>query len=235
VLALVQPEAFGRAIRIKQYACEIADAVPVGKRWEIETAAILSQLGTVTVPGETLTKAAHGQPLSADEAKSLAKVPALSEQLLAHIPRLEGVREILHMASQPRNATAAESDARTCAEMLRIASEFDKLESRGMTPVQAIEALIATPRLFDAKLLERFGAARLQGEAQDQVRQMSIDGMQAGMTLAEDIFTAAGVLFAAHGYVVTATFVERLRNSKAGLASDRVRVILPVHPDQLAA
>jgi len=231
VLALAQPEAFGRAIRIKQYACEIADAARVGRRWEVETAAILSQLGAVTLPSETLMKARTGQPLNSDEKKALAKVPELSEQLLAHIPRLEGVREILHIASRPHDAGAAPS----CAEMLRLATEFDQFEARGMTAVQAIEALMATPKSFDATLLGLFGTARLQGGTQEQIRQMLFAGLRAGMTLAEDIYTAEGVLFAAHGYVVTDAFVERLRNSKAGLAASEVRVVLPSHPDARAA
>jgi len=95
ILAMTNPAAFGRATRIKKHVGQIANALGLEDRWQVEVAAMLSQLGLITLPDETAEKLHKGQKLSAEEVAMLARVLSVSAELLANIPRLEGVCELL--------------------------------------------------------------------------------------------------------------------------------------------
>src|SRR5207237_77668 len=53
VLSLTNPIAFGRANRIKRLVADIAERLQLQERWQLEVAAMLSQLGAITLPAET--------------------------------------------------------------------------------------------------------------------------------------------------------------------------------------
>ncbi|MBU4055172.1 MAG: response regulator, partial [Proteobacteria bacterium] len=75
VLALVNPEAFGRASRIRKYCSEIASIFEVKNLWQMETAALLSQIGCVVLSNEALKKIYKGQELAANEKAAYEKHP----------------------------------------------------------------------------------------------------------------------------------------------------------------
>jgi response regulator RpfG family c-di-GMP phosphodiesterase len=101
VLSLTSPVSFGRATRIRQLAGDLADRLGMPDRWQIEVAAMLSQLGCVTLPRDVAEKVYHGRFLTPDEQAMVAGLPAVTERLLAHIPRLEDVRAILTQHQRP--------------------------------------------------------------------------------------------------------------------------------------
>jgi hypothetical protein len=59
------------------------------------------------------------------------------------------------------------------------------------------------------------------------MRQLPAKLLQVGMILAEDLCTCNGQRLLARGYEVTASFVERAQNFKAGFLREPVRVVLP--------
>src|SRR5690606_7648318 len=54
LLGIAKPEAFGRTARLRRKARELAAHLPGVQTWELDTAALLSQLGCVNVPQEIL-------------------------------------------------------------------------------------------------------------------------------------------------------------------------------------
>lgn len=54
VLSLVNPAAFSRAERARRYICHVVQAMKLGNSWQYEVAAMLSQLGCVTLAPETV-------------------------------------------------------------------------------------------------------------------------------------------------------------------------------------
>ena len=95
VLALANPAAFGRTPSVREHARRLAVALDVGTTWEVEVAAMLAQLGAITLPPTTAEKLYRGAKLIPREQQMVARVPELTRQILANIPRLEGVLEIL--------------------------------------------------------------------------------------------------------------------------------------------
>jgi response regulator RpfG family c-di-GMP phosphodiesterase len=74
---------------------ERAGHFAVAERWPVEVAAMLSQIGYVTLPAKTPEKIYKAEALSSDEERMVERIPHLLEQLLGHIPRRDAVRDIL--------------------------------------------------------------------------------------------------------------------------------------------
>jgi len=231
VLAITNPAAFGRATRIQQHASEIAVQLGMEERWQLEVAALLSQLGCITLPADTAERACYGQPLSEAEQAMVAHVPAVTEQLLANIPRLEPVREIL--AAYPRSfrADVPPDDPRKAAlqraaHVLRVAVDFDLLESQGHDSAIAVDTLRGRHDHYDPAVVAALVALRAAATRRKHVREVPIAAVGLGMVFAEDVRLASGTLLVARGYEVTQGFLERIRNFSPGTVKEPVRVVL---------
>jgi response regulator RpfG family c-di-GMP phosphodiesterase len=227
VLALTSPAAFGRAQRIQRNATDIAVRIGLADRWQVEVAAMLSQLGYVTLPPEVVERAYEGAPLSEADQQLVARVPAATDRLVANIPRLEGVRAILSSCSR-RNAGVVPGHASPGVEIgsriLAVALEYDALETAGCEPHVAIDRLRAR-HTFDPACVTALAEARAAAEVA-QIRDVPLAGLLPGMTLVDDVKTVAGMLLIARGLEVTDTFLERVRHFRPGTVREPVRVIV---------
>ncbi len=61
VLSLVNPAAFSRAERARRYVHHVVTAMKLGNPWQYEVAAMMSQLGCVTLPPETIDAVYRGE------------------------------------------------------------------------------------------------------------------------------------------------------------------------------
>ena len=100
VLSLAAPAAFERALLLRTKVAAALDRLGVSDRWELEVASMFSQLGMVSLPDHTTEKLRAGHPLDTDEQQMVARLPQVADRLLAGIPRLEHVRDIIaeHLA-----------------------------------------------------------------------------------------------------------------------------------------
>ena len=132
VLSLANPLSFGRATRIKQHVSDLADKLAIRERWQVEVAAMLSQLGCIVLPAEVAEKLYYGRPLSPQEDAMVARLPAVTEQLLGNIPRLEVVRGILASLSAAASPGGHPEDAekQLVARGARDASHRERFRSR---------------------------------------------------------------------------------------------------------
>lgn len=232
VLSLTNPIAFGRATRIKQHVSELAVKLRLPERWQVEVAAMLSQLSSIVLPPETVEKVYFGGPLTAHEADQVARLPAVTERLLAHIPRLEVVRGILATYGKSRRRPdPAHDDAdgvlvERGAQLLKIAVDFDVLEAQGNPAGVAVGTMRGRAECYDPEIFEAFAALRGADAPTLEVREVPVAAIREGMVFAEDVKLATGTLLAARGYEVTASFVERARNFRPGFIKEPVRVIL---------
>ena len=232
VLALSNPVAFGHATRIKQLVAELAGKLDVREAWQAEVAAMFSQLGAMTLPPETAEKIHLGFPLSPDEQRMAARAPAVAEQLVRNIPRLELVADVLAAHVRRRkSADAVAADPRAAqvelmAQLLRAAIDFDALESQGTAGTLVLDTMRSRldryePRLVDALAELRGGHAPRVG-----VREVFLSVLTVGMVFVDDVKMQNGMLLVARGYEVTPGFLERVRNLKAGTVKEPLRVVL---------
>jgi response regulator RpfG family c-di-GMP phosphodiesterase len=106
VLSLVNPAAFGRAERARRYIHHIVSSMKLGNPWQYEVAAMLSQLGCVTLAPETIEAVYRGEKLSPDEQTQYEAHPSVAYALLSKIPRLEPIAWMIEQ--QNRSAPAGD-------------------------------------------------------------------------------------------------------------------------------
>jgi CheY-like chemotaxis protein len=231
VLALTNPACFGKANRVQVLVHDIARRLALEDAWQIEMAAMLSQLGGIILPQETVEKLYRSDPLSAQETAMVERVPAVTEQLLANIPRLEVVRAMLGLQGKPFGAirVPASEPARAHsvrgAQLLTVAADYDALTLRGMAPTLIIETLKGRVDRYDPVVVEALAAERGAASTRRKVRELAAVELRAGMVIAEDIKLRTGALVVAHGFVVTQSFLERLRNF-AGAVQEPIRIAI---------
>jgi len=237
VLALTDPASFGRATRIKQIVTDLAAKLEVADRWQVEVAAMLSQLGALTVPAETLDKQYAGHALTVEEQRMVSRAPVVTEQLVRNIPRLEVVADILAAQHKPRrgaaalNGDAAKIHLDFLAQILRAAGDFDTLESQGSTASLTLDTMRGRGERYEPRVLEAL--AEVRGSSQGPrvvIREVTLAVLCAGMVLVDDVRTTTGTLLVARGFEVTPQLVERVRNLKPGTVKEPLRIVLRPNP-----
>jgi CheY-like chemotaxis protein len=215
VLALTNPAVFGRARRVKELASRLARAAGLRNWWEVEVAAMLAQLGAVTLPAATAEKLYAGTRLTDREADMVSRVPQITQRLISRIPRLEGVIEILdafHTTTPHTPDTTHDPSGftPTGAWVLRIAADYAALESQHVPPSVALGALTGR-HTYDPALLDVFAAIVGVNDA-PTILELTIAHLTVGMTLADDVRSDRDSLLITRGQRVTERLIQRLLN-----------------------
>jgi hypothetical protein len=229
ILAITSPAAFGRANQIKTRVLQLASMLGILDSWQLEIAALASQLGYIVLPHELCEKLEAKHALTDDERHMVERAPAMTEHLLANIPRLEGVRAMLALhLKPPRRKPAADPATQLIelgAHLLRVAIDIEAFESshtdRTISPARL---LAGRPDLYDAEVLE--AVERLYNEHRHAVIAVRPAELHVGMVLAEDARLSTGALLVARGYEVTASFIARVKNFPPGMLVE-FRVVAP--------
>ena len=234
LLSLLNPEAFGRSSRIKRHAVDLANHLKVTDTWRIETAAMLSQIGCVTLSEEVIKKIHQGRELSTEEAKRFASHPKIASELLSHIPRMQEVAEIIaHQAAHFDGKGQIENFRKEehiplGARILKVVLDFDDLESQGLSKSDALKELKGRQGWYDPAVLEAFEAVRGL-KRQYVVKVEPVDRLRVQMILAEDVRSLTGSLLISRGQEVTLALKERLKSfSGAAGVKEPIRVFVPL-------
>jgi response regulator RpfG family c-di-GMP phosphodiesterase len=224
VLAITNPVAFGRATRVKRLAVDLAVAVGSSGFWQLEAAAMLSQIGYISLPAELVEKLYYGTHLTPEERVLADGAPQVAQKLLSHIPRLETVMEIL-TASRDVKSDLPEGLAKLGADILRLVIEYDSLIAQGHPIDRAIAAIRAQMQRHDSKLVERLEAQVGALSEVQKLTEVAVGDVTPGMVFMDDLRTHIGTLLVPKGFEVTETFLERARNFGPGILQERVRVL----------
>ena len=225
VLSITKPMAFGRALRLRSKIRAVLQFLLWGDQWQIEAAAVLSQLGIVTLPEETLMKLHEGEELDDSDRREIAASIDTSTQMLENIPRLEPVLEILAaLAGGIRGAPASGRIVPPGALLLRIVLEWDALEAQGYTQSQALAKLRAADGAYDADLLDRLGAMLPVSGTQKSAVETAPRDLVAGMVLAEDLVRKNGVVILPRGFEIDRGLLDHIHTFADELKEGPVKV-----------
>ncbi|HEY4219586.1 MAG TPA: HD domain-containing phosphohydrolase [Gemmatimonadaceae bacterium] len=232
VLALAQPQAFGRATRVRRLVADLAVRANVRDQWSIEIAAMLSQVGYAALPAESVDRFYAGERLSDSERQIIAKLPATAERLIGDIPRLDAVREILRFQDtrfDGRSGDGAMTNAGTVGEaipigarMLKIVLDFDMLDLRGLAASDALGTMAQHPGWYDPKLLAMFTALQGTRAARVALQDMRLSQVRVGMVFAAEVRAENGMLLVARGQEVSESLVERIHQQWISFATKSV-------------
>lgn len=229
VLAITNPVAFGRANRVKRLAMQFAEKIDCSGFWQLEAAAMLSQIGYVSLPPELCEKLYYGNKLTPEETTLAEGVPQIAINLLEHIPRLEPVIQIL-MALQWRDDAIVRLGDGTiglATRILALVLEYDGLVAQGGNPGAAMQKLRDRVSRYGADLLDKFSAHIGGAQPKSEQRMMPLREVAADMIMMQDVLTEEGTLLAQRGLQINGAFLERMRSFGPGLLAEEVKVLIP--------
>lgn len=208
LLAMTSPEIFGHATRVKELATLLGAALKCTPLWELEVAAMLSFIGLLAVPEETVRKALAMDPLPSAERSRYEQYPEQSAQLISHIPRLENVHRIIrfHQGDHPLEDTRVPLAAR----IIRAASDYHALLRRGLTHEAAIESIGRSAQHPPAVVATL--EATVPGTEEERIH-VPVEHLAPGMVIARDVWSSNGaILLLARGQRLTDLLIQRLKN-----------------------
>ncbi|HEV7358971.1 MAG TPA: response regulator [Steroidobacteraceae bacterium] len=226
ILAITNPVAFGRATRVKRLATEFAASLGKTGFWQLEAAAMLSQIGYISLPIELVEKLYYGKRLTPEERVLADGAPLVAQKLLGRIPRLEQVMEILASIGQSKTEQP-DGLVKLGADILNLVLEYDAQIAQGHSADVALSSVRAHTARFDSKLVDSLESLVGLAAGTPDVREVPVGRLTAGMVFMDDFYTHIGTLLVPKGFEVTEAFLERARNFGPGILQDKVRVIAP--------
>jgi response regulator RpfG family c-di-GMP phosphodiesterase len=223
ILALAEPRTFGVAEALRDSVRLLARSLNVTPTWDLEAAALLSQIGFVTIPPELSLKSRQGEALTEREKEIFARIPAIGSSLLSQIPRLEGVaRIILYQEKRfdgggfPDDGVAGEAIP-LGARMLKILIDLARIEAGGVKRPAALAQLQGRAGWYDPRILsavsDQAPAARTKSVSPaSTASSITFANLRVGHVLCSNLETKGGILLVTAGVRITPMVMHRLRN-----------------------
>jgi response regulator RpfG family c-di-GMP phosphodiesterase len=221
LLSILDPISFGRAQTMAVLAEGIARDMAMPAPWVLGIAAILSQIGILTVPDALVSKIHTGGFLNSNEREIANRVPEIGSNLLRHIPRLEQVAEAIFYMSKNFNGTGFPADPLKGADIplggriLRVAADYlNLLATKGEQRLALAEMEYRTA-WYDLAVVRSLSRVLKRMEPEEgpaQPVEISLKELRVGQLLDSDIQNEAGLLLVPAGTRLSQIHLEKLRN-----------------------
>jgi response regulator RpfG family c-di-GMP phosphodiesterase len=222
VLALADPVAFGRGEALRNYMRAYVQSLTMLDSWELEMAAMLSQIGAVTVPPAILEKRRNAEPLNRAEQELLERIPKMGADLLANIPRLETVARIVLYQQKhydgsgfPANVIRGE-DIPIGARILKVLMDLMEMETHMMPKDAALAEMQKRAGWYDPRVLDAtfacFDIYLPEVSAKSQGQPVGVNDLRVGQTILADIRTQSGKTVLMARCKITPVQLARLNN-----------------------
>ncbi len=225
LLAATSPLVFGRAERIRKLVVLFCDSMKLESRWFIEVAAMVQDIGYVSLPDDVAVRAVQGASLDPKSAAMVANVPRVTCQILQNIPRLDPVIELLESLA---NTQATQGPRPLGARIIDLCAEFDRLSARGVQREQSIQTILRDTNRFGTDILAFISVLSGGQVNAGKADKLAALNLRAGMVLAADVVTTNGALILSAGSELNAGSIERLRNfASSNRVRDSIDVFIP--------
>jgi ActR/RegA family two-component response regulator len=216
VLSLVNPAAFGRAERARRYIRHVVKAMKLGNPWQYEVAAMLSQLGCVTLAPETIEAVYKGEALTPNEQAQYASHPSVAYDLLSKIPRLEPIAWMIEHQNGPAPSEGGpeKPDIRRGAEILRLILAYEDFIHKGSSRNETVHRLARLNPKFSPEFFNALVALDPHAE-EEETRTCRVEELTPGMIIQQEIQAVDGTLIISKGQEVTPTVIFKLKNLQA--------------------
>lgn len=221
LLALAKPLAFYKTQRIRSLCKKMYNAVNAENKWQVEIAALLSQIGTVTMPDDILKKIYRGLTLSEEEMVMFRNHPVAGSEMLRNIPRLDSVVEIIRLQGKNYDGSGfpeddvSEDAIPLGARILKIVIDYDNGISSGSEQERVFSEMKKHQDMYDPLLLDV--AARVFQDSTDSTvsyinKELPPDELNENMYFAEDVVSADGITLGSKNQKITSAMITTLKN-----------------------
>lgn len=235
LLALAKPQVFNKTQKIRSLAKSLYSELAIENKWQIEIAATLSQIGCVTIPDDILKKVYKGLTLSEPENVMFTRHPTIGADMIKNIPRLEKVAEIIRYQEKNFDGSGYPADdvneelIPAGARILKIALDYDKAVTSGVEGDKALFDMNKKTGIYDPFLLSIAGTKFLKISNPSQQflnEELSVDNLQEGMFLSEDLISATGVTVGTRNQKLTKALIATIINySTNHQLKDKIKVV----------
>lgn len=208
VLAMNDPVASSRGTRLKQHVSRLAAILQIEDGWDLEVAAMLSQIGFAVVPAEIVDRARKGEALTEQERRLYDSHASLARELLANIPRLETVADIVGALGGDKSAMTSPR-VTLGVNLIGAAMDFDAYVQGGMSEGAAVAAMRANTRVPDDEILKALDQLAVEAGGYIE-KEIDVGQLAPGMTLAADLCASDGRLLLTAGSQVSLAMRSRI-------------------------
>lgn len=228
LLSFASPTAFGSGLRIRPLVVKIAEALSLHNIWQLEIAALMSQVGCVTLPPELVNKIYSNSELDDNELEMYQNHPDSGARLLENIPRLDGVASIIRNQLKDFSGYDLDDDndeeTDRGAQILRAVFDYDLLLFQGKNHNQALQCLQKRDDCYNMQIVKILSGLG-RSVPRSQVTSLKVRDLAVGMIVEENIISQKDMLLAPKGQEITLTVLQGLRNfARQGGVKEPVRI-----------
>jgi hypothetical protein len=221
ILSIIDPYSASLGQRLRYATDLFCKAAHLPLTWELETAALLAEVGILTIPIRGIMKAHSGQELPPFEKEMLGHLHERGADLLAQVPDFATVAEIIRFQGKNFDGTGLPDQSVAGdripqgARILKILNDLFKLKESGRTQDEAIAEMLECEGRYDPDLLKIAGdcfAISLPSKIAAASIPTSVEKLRPGQLLVSNIETTDGVLVLRDGQVISPKLIHKLRN-----------------------
>ncbi len=236
VLSMANPAAFSRTLRSRQIVHAIVENMKLPYAWEVELAALLSQIGCIVLPEMILDKVNNDKRLTPAEQSLYNSHLHIGYRWLENIPRLEAIAQMvrdqqkeyseypisLSLQGRPKNEFGA--------QILMVALDYEMLLRNGATSAEATRWMVAQEGKYNPKILDILVDREIVVEDWSPIV-VDIKSLEPGMTLGDDVYSKDGEFLAHRLQLITEPLCEWLRLvAQTKGVVEPIRVFVSPHP-----
>ena len=220
MLSVLDPESFGIARRMGELSERMGKFLGMESSWILGLAAVLSQIGVVTIPDQVLTKVRRRAILSTVEREMYSRIPEIGSTLIRNIPRLEDVAEIVLYMQKNINGTGfppgavAGKEIPLGSRILRVVYDYMNLVAQDGDPKAALNDMYLRTTWYDMdvlRVLDHLLKERPRAILTQPVPRL-LEDLRPGDVLATPLEAEDGRIFIQIGTILGETHLERIRN-----------------------
>ncbi|MBW2069165.1 MAG: response regulator [Deltaproteobacteria bacterium] len=217
LLFLSNMEASERANRATKFAVLIAQELGIKNPWKVETAGMLSQLGCLLLPEETILRFYKGEPLEGEEKQIMEIHPSVTARLINKIPRMDEIAKIIAYQEKHYDGSGHPideikgDDIPLEARILKVALDLELLLGKGHSAPEAYAIMMGRKGVYDPKVLTACGKV-VEFLTNYEQREVLVEELQEGMVTAANVLSRDGRLLLKQGHELNKVSIQRLRN-----------------------
>ena len=231
ILSIVSPEAFSVTSRLRKVSHSIAARLNVMDLWQVDLAALLSQIGTINIPRDLVRRYSAGYLLTDEEKMSFKSHAQIGKKMIKNIPRLEHIADAIglqftHYDQVQEGENGIAPQALLLARILKVSFDFCRLQAANKAVPEILNKMRRNKGSYDPDIFAALVAENMGVEEGFVVREIRVSQLETGMVLADDVLNKGDKLIAKSRNEISETLKVYLANlAKRGILHEPVKVL----------